>query len=348
MATVKSLAIVRDGSSLNRKFDSKDGIVKIWEVHLAAETTDPLEVYIAARDYPPTGTIGAKEDKLPAEGEVYDDSLAPHLFALSFDTKPKNKANLTIWRITVKWGVPPIEDGTSDGTPQVGDPLLRDPVVSIEFIAVQYSVLEAENLQVLPHADGSGGNRPISGAGNLGPIVNAAGKRADEPLQDTTYNAVLTSKRNYATLGEIYRLNTKYQKSANSDTFHLTDLDRVNPENLKYMVTDSEGPIIEGGFSPYYKGTTRIEVLKDYPNGTGGVVFRMDNQGYSYWDPDPPQGKNGEPAGVPRIRDDEDAKDLLNLDLDGTILGTSGSGSKHTTIDYRHLKIIPYQNEFFL
>ena len=221
----------------------------------------------------------------------------------------------------VTWSTPSVQDTGSFGP----NPLLYPPKRDIDYIAIERPVTQARNVQELPHGDGKGGMRL---AGTLGPIVNAAGKRPDEPFMSTTYNPVLTWEKNYAALEQIDALNIAFQETTNSDTIFSYE-----PKRLKYLVTQSTG---EHEFNniTYWPAITRVEVLPT-------TDYIMDNVGYEYWDDtsgewarhmveDPERSKPGELKFIP-------SSEPANLKLDGDL-----GGDNTETITYEYLRPRPY------
>src|SRR6185369_16408687 len=96
-------------------------------------------------------------------------------------------------------------------------PLLRPPVYNIDYQEREYVVKQAKNVETLGHSVTTG----LRPAGTLGPIVNGALYRPDEPIVDTERLAVITIENNFATLGEIMNLNINYQRTTNSDAITL-------------------------------------------------------------------------------------------------------------------------------
>ena len=288
--------IRREGLSLNHTLRYKDSITAVYRAEFDTPMSNPWTVL---QEQVAQGLV-------PVEGTFFDVTNAPHLFAKNYETRPVDD-NLTVWDTTVTWGV--ADDGEDQTQQQNPNPLLRPPAFNIEYIETEYPIEEAANLVALPHGDGKGGSRSTD---TVGPIVNAAGKRPDEPQVDTERNAILIVERNFASLADIVNLNETYQRTTNEDTTQ-----GFSPETLKYMVTDSLGKRIEGQVE-YYPGITRIEKKKT----TKRII---DNMGYAYWDDDDAE-----------IKDDDDIKDLHNLALDGT------KDSASTVIPYRYLTRVPY------
>lgn len=295
---ITSQEILRDTIRSTHTNRFRDSVTAVYRSQLDSPETDPWVVRGLQQAW--NGS-----NPLPQDGDIYSQA-APHLFAKVFDTSPV-ETNLKVWDTTLTWGI--ADDGENDLQQQNPNPLLRPPVFNIEYIEAEYVIEQAENLVDLPHGDGKGGPRD---AESMGPIVNAVGKRSDEPQVDTERNAILTVQRNFAALADIAALNENYQRTSNSDV-----VEGFAVETLKYLVTDSLGLRIEGDVS-YYPGVTRIEKRKT-------TLRIIDNMGYAYWD---------DSAG--EVKDDDDIKDLHNLALDGT------KNSVSTVIPYRYLNLVPY------
>lgn len=226
----------------------------------------------------------------------------------------------------VVYAVPPV--GNQNTGQQDPDPTQRPGERNIEYIASEYVVTQARNVEALPHGDGKGGARA---ANTLGPIVNAAGKRPDEPIIDTEYNGVLVFTKNYASLGAIDALNRQYQRTTNNSSTL-----GYEPRRLKYLVTESLGETFEGE-QAYWPGQTRVEIKKT-------TDFIMDNVGYEYWEETVPFGEESAPdPGFRRARDKngDTMAEPINLQLDG-----NKGGDNTETITYRHLAEINYNPLF--
>lgn len=238
------------------------------------------------------------------------------LFARRFSAV-RSKENRRFWNVQVSF-LPP--DKGEDESHQIENPLDRPPVVTVRYFDHEYVIKKAYNLTEL-----SGGfTRP---AGTLGPIVNGAFRRPDEPPMGNERNGVLIVRKNFATLGEIFGLNDDYRRTTNSDAIGISG-HTFDAYTLKYLVTETEGPTTEEQFT-YYPGMTEIEI-------TDGTDFTIDNVGFEYWsaadnDYVRARDKDGEPTAEP-----------VNLNLDGTLKSPGGILDGPTTIDYRHLAPVEY------
>lgn len=282
------------------KFDrtprSEDVITRAWDTEFDTPIFDPALVYLLQRD----SVISASIDKIPIEGSQYPllygipaTVAAPHLFAQQYNTRPKVKGEGRHWITTISWT--PLEPGntTANADPDVS-PHLYPPVYDIEYIETEVEITRAQNLVAFPHGEGDGTERPIS---TWGPVVNSVGKRFDQGLVKTQRDAVFVTKRNFMALSEINDLNEQYTDTTNNDL--PANLQGLATETLEYMVTESQGLTIENGYQ-YYPAIIRIHQKKT-------TQVTLTNMGYAYWD-----------AAQGKVVDDEDARDLVTLKLDGT------------------------------
>ena len=283
----------------------KDRITQNYIIEFDAKQSSPLDVFVA-------GQL-ASPDPVPLRGEFFPGTL---LLAKRFSVTPLDGTRL-VWMCAVVYETPePGEDQDQQNT----NPLLRPPILNVEYIETERVITKARNVVDLPHGNGFGGSRAAS---TEGPIVNAAGKRPDEPVVDTDRNAVLTIQRNYSTLSQIVALNQKstaatspgFKGTTNSDT-----PDGFGARTLKYLLTDSQGLQTENDIV-FWTGITRIEV-KD----TTDLI--LDNVGYEYWD----DTRNESDWVRAKDGDGELVADPINLKLDG-----DKGGDTSTTITWRHL-----------
>ena len=221
------------------------------------------------------------------------------------------------FKITVNFGPP--EPGEDEDQQMQPNPLARPAVYDIQYIESEKVVHKARNRVELT----DGFTRAV---GTLGPIVNAAYRRPDEPIVDTERNTVFVIERNYATLGEIAALNEDYQRTCNNDTCTIGGR-TIGPNRLKYLVTRSLGKQQEGDVE-YYRGATEIELKR-----TTDLV--IDNVGYDYWDPVKSDYFRAQDA------DGNDTADPVNLDLSGELLSTGT-----TQLTYYHLEEVAYAGFF--
>ena len=301
MATVCNL----DYEGLSAKFDYryKDTINERYTIQFDTAQTSPIAVM-------DTATV-TSPDPIPLRGQNYPGYIMYR--AKTFSIVPAANSR-KLWHITVGYGA--LEEGEDDK--QMGDnPLLRPPILNVEYMETEYVVDIARNVEELAHGDGKGGERaPFT----EGPITNAAGVIPDEPIVDTERNAVLSITRNFATLGEIVDLNADYKKTTNSDRAGMFE-----PRTLKYMLTESLGMQTENMYT-FWPGTTRIEVKK-----TTDLVFR--NVGYQY-------RTSVDGSWIlkrAKTNDGDDVAEPINLKLNG-----DKGGDNETTITWRHLEEKPY------
>lgn len=268
--------------------------------------TNPLFAIAAARVAGP--------DPVPPRGAILAGS-----YLVAKQTQATQTTNRRdTYQITVEFSAP--DQGENEDNQSIENPLMRPAVYDIQYIEQEYVVDKAKNVDALSHGDGKGGNRA---ANTEGPIVNAAGKRPDEPIVDTERNAVLIIERNYSTLGAIMNLNETYQRTTNSDTVTIGG-ESIAARRLKYLVTRSGGRQVENGIE-FYPGITEIELKKTTDR-------TLDNVGYDYWDG----------AKIARYTvDGEFPGEPINLKLDGT-----QDGDNTTTITYRYLDGVAYASFF--
>ena len=239
-----------------------------------------------------------------------------YLFAKRFSAEMTSDRRDS-WYIQANFSPP--EQGESEQQPNQPNPLIRAPVYDIQYIEQEYVVEQARNVQEL-----TGGF--TRAANTLGPIVNAAYRRPDEPIVDTERNAILIIERNYPSLGDIINLNETYQRTCNSDAITIGGQE-ISARRLKYLVTRSGGRQVENDIE-YYPGITEIELKKT-------TDLTIDNVGYEYWDSDA--------SNYVRAKDGEGelAADPVNLTLAGEL-----TLSATTTITYRYLEEVAYAGFF--
>lgn len=263
--------------------------------------TNPLDALAVAR------TLGA-----PAYGAQYTDTF---WFAQNFRVT-RNEKNRQYWFIEADFSLPP--DGEDEDQVTETNPLDRPPVYDVQYIEQEYVIKEARNIDEF-------GSVFIRAPGTLGPIVNAAYRRPDEPIVDTERNAIVVIERNYSNLGEVMALNETYQRTCNSDSV-IVGGQSIHPRRLKYLVTRSLGKQVENGVT-FYPGVTEIELKRT-------TDLYLDNVGYEAWDDDE--------ADYVRAKDaaGEFVADPVNLDLEGKL------SDSLTTIGYRHLTEVAYADFF--
>lgn len=300
---------VRSGSKGKFSFDYKDEITVEYHATLDSPESDPLTVLTLMQMYGPN-PLPFRRSPYLGIGSLYN------LMCTNIELRPDEKS-LSVWYATVTFGPPP----TGEDEEQANEnPLARPPIFNIEYIEAEYVVEKAKNVEALSHGDGNGGNRA---ADTLGPIVNGAGRRSDEPLMDVERNSVLIIQKNFSSLGAIADLNTTYQRTTNSDSVTVGS-STVTARRLQYQVTESLGKQIENGIE-FWPGVTRIELKKT----TDRI---LDNVGYDYW--------NGSEI-APFLVDNERPGEPINLNRDGT-----ANGDYTETITYRHLTEVAYASLF--
>lgn len=221
----------------------------------------------------------------------------------------------------IDWAVSygPAPAGETPETYLPENPLNRPPVYNVQYMDIEEVIDKAKNVGALPHGDGAGGNRAD---GTEGPIVNAAGKRPDEPLVRTARLEVLVVTKNYPTLAAIVNRNRAYKNTTNSDTPQ-----GYGARELRYQLTESHGEQFENGYR-FWPGTTTILAEK-----TTDLI--IDNVGYEFW--------NAAESDWERVKDFEGnfVAEPINLKIDGDKGGTTT-----TTITYRDLNAVAYSGLF--
>lgn len=287
-----------------------DTIVERYEVTFDTVQTSPYDALTEAQ------AVTTTPDPVPKLRTVYPGKT--NIFCTQISPTITDESRKQYYYDVTYQTPEPNSQGPLQQAPNPND---RPGQRNIEYIASEYVVHQARNVEALPHGNGSGGDRA---ANTIGPIVNAAGKRPDEPIVDTEYNGVLVFTKNYPTLGAIDSLNNTYRRTTN-DSLTLG----VYPERtLKYLVTESLGQQFEGDIE-YWPGQTRIEIKS--------TDLILDNVGYDYWDDNADSGAGGWVRAKGGENGDEDLAEPINLDLDGF-----KGGDHTTTITYRHLEPVDY------
>lgn len=299
MADVSKLISVNGTETL----DSQDSVTQVYEVQYESLPSNFYTALARARS--------ASGAPVPARRSIYA-SPSALLIATSFAAGVDFKSDeRLLWQWTVQFSPPPQGEGGGGGeVSQIENPLDRPAVFNVEYQDIETVIDKARNVDALSHGDGKGGNRA---ALTLGPIVNAAGKRPDEPHVTTDRLEVLVIKKNYATLAEIVERNRDFKRSTNDGT-----VQGYGARELRYLLTESQGEQYENGIR-FWPGVTSILAEE-----TTDLI--LDNVGYEYWDAANSNwvraaDKDGQPTGEP-----------INLKLDG-----DKGGDNSTTITYRHL-----------
>ena len=286
-----------ESATINK--EGQDSITMRYLVQFDRVQSDPYAGLVLAQ--------AANPDPIPLLRAAFGTSgQSANIFVTSIQPSVA-KENRNVYFYDVVYAAP--EPNQQTPLQQNNNPLLRPGVRNIEYIASEWVIDQAKNVEALSNGNGNGGTRS---AFTLAPIVNAAGKRPDEPKVDTEYNPVLTYSKNYASLGAIDSLNQAYQRTTNSDTVFGYGVRR-----LKYLVTESLGQQFENGFE-FWPGTTRVEVKR-----TTDII--IDNVGYDYWDSTESKHVRADNQGEP-----------INLSMSGD------KDSSKTTITYRYLEDKPY------
>lgn len=283
--------------------DDQDTVTHVYQVKYDSVPTNPYAALIAAQSAAP--------DPVPVRRTRYAGTSRTRIEARQFEGGAVNESR-SVWNWTVTFSPPPENESQEGGggEPRPSNPLLRPPVFNVEYQDREYVITKAKNVEALEHGDGKGGNRA---ANTLGPIVNAAGKRPDEPQIDVERVEVLVIRRNYPSLAAIVSRNRAFKRTTNS-----SGILGYGTRQLKYQLTQSLGVQYEDGIE-FWPGETTISV-----EDTTDLV--LDNVGYEYWDETETDwvravDANNEPMSEP-----------INLKLDG-----DQGGDNTTTITFRHL-----------
>lgn len=297
------------GWSFSESSEGQDSLTALYRVVYDSKPTTPYTALARARAA--TGT------PVPPYRHQFASATA-WMFAKEFtasQSADNDSQSVIDWTVTYS----PPEGGESATVYQYQNPLDRPPVYNIQYMDREEVIDKARNVQQLSHGNGAGGNRA---ADTEGPIVNAAGKRPDEPLVDTTRLEVLVIQKNYPSLPSIVSRNRAFKKSTNSDA-----VQGYGARELRYLLTESLGVQYENGVE-FWPGVTTI--LAD---DTTDLI--LDNVGYEYWDTVSGDWKRVVDA------DGNFMAEPINLDLDGDEGGTTS-----TTITYRYLEEKAYASLF--
>lgn len=298
---------VLQSTEVDASFDFKDTVVRKYQANFGSPISDEFTAIATAQ------SMGLPLRRAQLAGKF--------LFCLNI--KGKNQSSKgAVWEFDVTFGPPPEGEDEEQQNP---NPLLRPPVFNIDYADEEYVVKQAKNVTALT----GGFSRP---SGTLGPIVNAAFRRPDEPIVRTRRRGVIIIEQNYADLGEIMDLNEDYQETCNSDNVTL-GTKTFAARRLKYELTRSGGKQVENDIV-FYPGVTEIGIYK-----TTDLV--LDNVGYEYWDDaseDYKRAKDG---------NGDDTAEPINLNLDGTKKDTSVIGDTGAiTLTYRDLEEVAYSGFF--
>ena len=285
--------------------DGRDTVVETYQVLYDAVPTNFYNALIAAQ----TATTG---DPVPSRRTRYAGTSSVAIYADTISGQESADSRLAwVWEVT--YTAPP--EGDTPDSHSIVNPLARPAVYNIEYMDREYVIEKAKNVTALSHGDGKGGNRA---ADTLGPIVNAAGKRPDEPIVETERLEVLVIRKNFATLAEIVNLNRTYKRTTNSDS-----LVGYSARQLRFLLCDSAGQAFDDGIE-YWPGV--INILAE---DTTDLI--LDNVGYEYWDAVASDWKRAVD------KDGAAMAEPINLKLDG-----DRAGDNTTTITYRHLSQVAY------
>ena len=303
-----------DSSTLEKvsgiaKGDYNDSVTLAYRVTYDSVPTNYYDALARAQ--------AANGTPVPVRRVKYASTPGINIYAQNFNGAPVSNEKRSQWVWSVEFQRPPA--GSPQNDDYSDDPLNWPVEYNVEYIDREYVIEKAKNVSALSHGDGNGGNR---GALTLGPIVNAAGKRPDEPIVETERLEVLVIKKNYASLSEITTRNRTYKRTTNSDSTQ-----GYTARQLRYLLTESLGRQFEGA-TEYWPGVTKILAEKS-------TDLTLDNVGYEYWD-----GAANNWARA-KDKDGNDTAEPIKLALDGDKGGTTT-----TTISYRHLDEVAYASLF--
>lgn len=288
-------------SSATASFDFNDDVQFVYQADLGEIITNPLVAMEMANALGP--------DPLPARRAFLGNSF---LMATSTQCQ-RTSENRNVWIFTVSFAPPP--DGEEQ---QIENPLLRPPVYNLSYIEEEYVVREARNVEQL-------GYIWIRSPNTLGPIVNAALIRPDEPIVATRRKGVIQIEKNFANLGSIMDFNEAFFGTTNSDSVTIGSK-TFGPRRLKFEVAQSGGKQKENGIA-FYPALIEISI-----HDTTDIV--IDNVGYHYYDEDLKK----------RFLDDDknETAEPMNLNLDAS----AGDEDSPTQITYRYLEEMAYAGFF--
>lgn len=291
-----------------------DAVTEFWRVDYDKATALPNEFYTAESRAVAAG--------LPARRSAYGTVSTVDLYVTRVAGKPRG-SNTHTWDWTVVFEPPPpLEFGIFDTT----DPLARAAQYDIRWIEREEAIEKAANVAELVHGDGKGGSRA---AGTVGPIVNAAGKRPDEPIMRTGRLPVAVIRKNFANLAQVMARNINYFDTTNSDTIPVTGTPSFSfgARTMEFLLTETMGQQKENGITFYPTETTIL--IKPTTD------FTIDNVGYEYWN---------DTAGNWTTATDSEGNRMsepINLKTDG-----DKGGDNTSTITYRHLTDSAYSGLF--
>jgi hypothetical protein len=303
MATTSHLQSI----SLSADGNYQDTATAVYQVEYDSVLTNPYQALVLAQSAETGTPVPARRAKLLG-------TVGVDIYAMSINGAAKDPSR-KFWLWTVSYSVPSKDEGGSDPGVDESNPLLWAPVYQVEYMEREYVIQKARNVITLPHGDGKGGSRA---ADTMGPIVNAAGKKPDEPLVDTEQCEVLYIRKNFPSLAAIVSLNRTYKRTTNSD-----EVQGYGTRQLRYMLCESQGEQTAAGIT-YWPGEIRI-MAEDTTS------LELDNVGCDYWDTVESDWVRAKDA------KGNDMGDPINL----TTAGGKG-GDNTTTVLYRHLEAVAY------
>lgn len=290
-------------STVDASFDFKDSVAFVYQADLGEVIENPLLALAMAQSLGPS-PVPDRRANLPGT----------FLFCNSINGQ-RTKEHRNVWNFTATFGPPP--EG-QDEEQQDENPLLRPPVYNISYIEEEYVVREARNVEEL-------GLIWIRSANTLGPIVNAALIRPDEPIVATRRKGVIQIEKNFANLGSIMDFNEAFFETTNSDSVVIGSK-TFAARRLKFEVAQSGGKQVENEIT-FYPAMIEISI-----HDTTDLI--VDNVGYQYYDEDE----------LKRFVDQEgnDTAEPQNLNLDAS----AADADSPTQITYRYLDEVAYAGFF--
>lgn len=293
--------------------DYQDSVVQTYRVQYDSVPTNYYNALSRAQ--------AAGGSPIPLRRTAYLGSgISPPPYCMNLHGGWENENNRSVWLWAATFTVPP--PGQQDEDQQNENPLLRPPILNVRYIERERVIDKAKNVENLLYAD----NGSVRAPNTLGPIVNAAGTRPDEPQLDTERLEVLVIEKNYPSLAAIVTRNRTYKRTTNSDSPQ-----GYSPRELRYLITESVGKQFENGVE-FWPGVT--EILAET---TTDLI--LDNVGYEYRD------VASADAVKPLIRAVDANGDFLaepiNLRFDGF-----QNGGTVTQITYRYLTETAYTSLF--
>jgi hypothetical protein len=241
---------------LARKY-AGESVTETFDIFLDSPTRNIVEVAQLARAANPT--------QFPLRGQGWPANPFYGLFADTFDLEPQSELN-KIWKCTVTYT--PLEPGEPNTEGNNENPLLWPSVPGLEWLEEEEAIEEAYNVEAIGSASQKG-ERP---ALTLGQVCNSALQEFEEGLFRTKRVPVITMTKNVATLGEIYKLQTDFEDTTNSDTLVAGN---ITPRQLEYLCVEHQSEQTANGIK-YFSRTVKILLRKSTDR-------KLNNVGWHYW-----------------------------------------------------------------